>query len=368
MKLEHYLIIFVIVLAAVFVGVEVKINSLETMDKRTSEFNETIDNAVDESLRSMLEVTDSFNHNINLESCSDTFFKAVYAGFGAMDSATGKEQLKMYVPVLLVTDEDGFYLMYHSNSQTGDYTETAWTPKMAYYYAGTLSGTSGGTPVSFNYQISYTMNTFIKLSFKIVHTGGLPDSKSYYFEDHRESIIEEYEKAGESAENIEALKNFMTAATATGQFLSDSNFEKFRQSVMTYQITKKMNYWVNEHNKIARNYGISYNFSLPESSMDSVSRAIEDVSLLAIFQGFPYGKGTDDVYSRFSLSGSRMYKATRYVIVQEGSQLYYHRYNCKKLPKTALDGIDLPEDSYETASTRRECAQKGAYPCPDCNP
>lgn len=368
MKLEHYLVVFVIVLAAIFVGVELKTNSLETMDKRTSEFNETIDNAVDDSLQSMMEVADSFDHNINLEVCSDTFFKALYAGFGAMDSVTGKEQLKMYVPVLLVTDEDGFYLMYHSTSQLGDYTETAWTPKMAYYYSGTLSGNLSGVPAQFNYQISYTMSTIIKLSIKVVHSSGVSGDKSYYFEGHRESIVEEYLAAGEDATSLAVLSAFMSAATAEGQLLSTSNFERFKQSVMTYQITKKMNYWVNEHNKIAKNYGISYNFSLPESSMDSVSRAIGDISLLAIFQGFPYGQGTSDVYSRFSLSGARLYKATRYVIAKAGSVLYYHRYNCGKLPKTGAGGINLPEASYETVTTRRECAKKGAYPCPDCNP
>lgn len=360
--------VFVIVLAAVFLGVGMKVNSLETMDKRAAEFNESIDNAVDDSLRSMLEVTDSFKHTINLEVCSDTFFKALYAGFGTMDSDTGKEQLKMYVPVLLVTDEDGFYIMYHSSSQTGDYTTTAWTPKIAYCHSGSVSGSLNGSPVQFNYNISYTMSTLIKLSIRVVKPDGSFSGGSYYFEGHRESIVEEYQAAGEAAASLEVLSAFMSAAANSSGFLSDSNFEKFRQSVMTYQITKKMNYWVNEHNKLAKSYGISYNFSLPESSMDSVSRAIEDVSLLAIFQGFPYGKGTDDVYSRFALSGSRIYKATRYVIAKDGSVLYYHRYNCSKLPKTTNGGINLPADSYETVTTRRACAQKGAYPCPYCNP
>ena len=82
----------------------------------------------------MLEVTDSFRHSINLQTCSDKFFKAMYAGFDLMDSPTGCKQLSMYIPILLVTDTDGFYVMYHSPSPDGQYTAKEWTPKMPYFY------------------------------------------------------------------------------------------------------------------------------------------------------------------------------------------------------------------------------------------
>lgn len=34
-----------------------------------------------------------------------------------MDSPTGQNELKLYIPVLLVTDVDGFYVMHHCKNE-----------------------------------------------------------------------------------------------------------------------------------------------------------------------------------------------------------------------------------------------------------
>ncbi len=357
MDVKHYLVVFVIVMVAVIAKLSNKIDTLEVLDQRSTMYNETIDNAVDDSLNSMLEVQDSFEHTINLDVCNDTFFKALFAGFGVSDSPTGKDQLKMYVPLLLVTDTDGFYIMCHSTNNAGTQTTTAWTPKQPYCYNGTLDSTGGAIPMTYSYQVNYTMGDEVKLT--ITPAG----EKSYYFEGNYKTLVSDYtaailDSSDQAAVNV--LTKFMQEATKNQKPFNGEYFTNFRNSVMIYQITKKMNYYVNQHNQIARNYGISYTFELPESAMDSFSRTINDISLLAIFQGYPYGKGTDDVYSRFSVSGARLYKADRYQITKEGSLWYYHRASCSKVanPSAVLD----------SKGSRAECAALGAYACPDCRP
>ena len=79
--------------------------------------------------------------------------------------------------------------------------------------------------------------------------------------------------------------------------------------------------------------------------------------MLAIFQGYPYGKGSNDVYSRFSISGAHLVKGTKYYVTGTGDTRYYHRSTCSHV----TEGL-------EAYDTRKECAEHYAYPCPDCLP
>ncbi len=370
MQLRHYLIIFVIVFLPLFAKAYMKIDNLQVMDERASNYNETIDNAVDDSLNSLIETQDSLAHQINLETCSDTFFKSIFAGFGVTDSPTGKQQLQMYVPLLLVTDSDGFYVMYHSMNSTKSKTSRVWSTEQPYCASGYLTPKSSGaveTPIK--YQIRFTMSDKIHLSLA-------RETEAYTYEGLYNTFLSENADIGSAA--YELLKKFWTTATITKAnkdaapdpnktdwgFLAKDCWNDFRQSTMIYQITKKMNYYVNEHNAIARQFGISYTFDLPESSMDSFARTIDSISLLAIFQGYPYGSGTDDVYSRFSVSGARLYRGDRYVVTNgakdgENTPLIYHRSSCANLSgKTVISAY----------SSKEACASDGAYPCPYCKP
>lgn len=355
MSLKHYLPVFCLVGFAIVLILTFKINSLTVLDQRTSQFNETIDTAVDDTLNSMLAVTDSFAHDVNLQVCSNKFFRALNAGFDLSDSKTGSKQLSMYVPILLLTDTDGFYVCYHSLSPDKQYTAKVWTQKMPYFYSSTVEDSGANSPTSYKYTIDFTMSDLIHLTFTKFE-GGVSD-KSYSFDGNFNTIVQE--NAG--AEGLDELQAVWTLLREEKQPLSDSNFKRFKQSVMIYQITKKANYYVNKHNKIAQAYGISYHFSLPESSTDSFTRTIEDVSLMAIFQGYPYGKGTDDVYSRFSVSGARIYRGGRfYVMPASDGVSYYHRSDCPELEGS--------RSNYQAFDSKKQCAEFGAYPCPKCKP
>ena len=124
---------------------------------------------------------------------------------------------------------------------------------------------------------------------------------------------------------------------------------------------ERLSYYVNRHNAIAAYYGESFTFSLPLSSSSDVARSIEDVSFISFFQGYPYGRGTDDVYSNFEISGARITKSLGYYVrlgKQNGQTfMYYHKPNCT-----------YGEGENYWYSTREECALQGAMPCPHCKP
>ena len=335
--------IFFITISVMVLVLNYKADTLKVLDNRTEEYNRNIDQATDDAMQDMIKVTDSFNKTIDLEQCENGFFSSLYSSFGVIDSPVGQNELKAYIPVILVTDTDGFYIMHHMKNESGSVSQMQWSSKFPYYYSGDLKDTNSPSKV-FHYSVNYRMDDEITLVLQY-------DGSTNYYSGKYKYLTSLYP-------NDKTLANFMSQASQKGKLFNPSKFDEIRISAMTYQITKKMNYYVNEHNEIAQNYGITYEFKLPESSMDSFSRAIDSISLMAIFQGYPYGTGTDDVYSRFSLSSSRLFKNNRYV-VEQGSDgiLYYHRSNCS-----------LIKDGKKTYDTKRKCAEHGAYPCPHCNP
>jgi hypothetical protein len=332
MKVEHYVFVFAILVIVAVVKFQGKVTNLQVMDNKSVEYNRNIDAACDDAMNDMIEVVDDYDYTVNLDSCAESFFNSLYASFGVLDSQTGQEQLKWYVPILLVTEDDGFYVMYHSMPDDKSTSTMQWTAKMPYCYSGT---TDSGK--------SYTINFTMSDNVQILYNGCLYEGDWQY------------------------LKNFYTdsadqsnlnAVYAGISYLNDATeFAEFKQSAMQYQITKKANYYVNQHNTVAKQYGLNYSFSLPVSSTDTFARTVSDVSLLAIFQGYPYGKGTDDTYSRFSVSGAKISKKTKYYLGFKDGQMWYHRYGCEWYDSTS-SGYD----------TKQEAASMGAYPCPYCNP
>jgi hypothetical protein len=343
MKIEHYVIVFFLAASVLFLVSAYRIQTLEAMDNRTEEYNRNIDQATDDAMNDMIKVTDSFTKDINLDECADGFFNSLFSSFGLVNSPTGQKELAMYIPVMLVTDIDGFYVMHHSGNSAGSVSAMQWTEKMPYYYSGLIDDPHDPS-AAYKFILNYRMGDEVSLA--LTYRG-----QTKYYDGKYKYLASLY--PGDSM-----ISGFCEAASVSGKIFDPKHFDEIRLSAMAYQVSKKMNFYVNEHNAIARSYGISYNFELPESSTDSFARAIDSISLLVIFQGYPYGVGTDDVYSRFSVSGSRLFKVDRYVIEKAPDGVsYYHRPGCSHIV-----------DSSKTYATKKKCAEHGAYPCQYCNP
>ena len=125
-----------------------------------------------------------------------------------------------------------------------------------------------------------------------------------------------------------------------------------------------MEYYINQHNKIARQYGISYKFSLPFISEDDWARTINDISLFSVFQGYPYVSTNPKLgfLNIYAIGGARIVKPDAYYITEENGKKLYHLSLCKKVINAA------PEVKSQVYGSRQECALQGAYPCPDCRP
>lgn len=316
MKLSNLVIVFVLISICVFLPLEIENREIQVITKKQSEYNRAVDVAVDDAVYSMVEYNSGEEIRLNKEEAVEKFFHTLYVNFHANTKAE-QEKLRAYIPVILLTDEDGFYVFYNEKVHTknGEMVYQNWSEKYPYSYAHN----------DFVYQ--FTLGNFIRIFDK---------SKNQILEGTYEDLKEEIKK-----NNL--LKN--------GDIYDD-----VKRNCIIHSIKDTLSYYVNEHNKIAEFYNIKYHFSFPVIKKEDWYRTIDSISFLAVFQGYPYGNRLG-YFNQYAFGGARVRKINYYFINTIDGNLTYHKGSCNKVTNFS-----------EPFSTKSECAKKGAFPCLTCNP
>ena len=312
MKLSNIGIIFFIIFLCIMVRVDVKEKVLVALTNQKIQIDNQLDNAVDDAMSVLVEFDSKNNTKINHKKSVDMFYKSLEANFGVLDDKTKRELLKVYVPVILITTNDGFYINY--NRLDNGVLVNTWTEKFPY----------------------------IK-----------KEDKVYRF------------YAGEERENISIVENKTTQKGKWDELGLEypermrKDFDQYRRDVIIDCITEKMQYYMDQNNYIAKNYGIAYTFRLPNIEKDDWKRTIDDISFMVLFQGYQYGTYSTMRYNRYTVAGARTHKEDMYYIQydQSSGRNLYHRYNCDKV-------TDFSQGFF----TKRQCAVEGAFACPHCKP
>lgn len=339
MKITRYLSVFMLIAVILLFQNQVKIDRFQDVSNKKIEYNSILDAAIDAALESTVQSADGLTVEIDKELCVENFYKALYAGFDAIDSETAQQKLQYYTPVLAIADVDGLFVNY-SDEVSGS-IKKYWSQKIPYsaYYSGIdASGTA------FTYVVNYCMGDSLTVTI-------IGDQNVY---------SGEYEELSEVYKDNYAAEYRKIRAVMNGEVLGAKGyFELHRESAIQSVIVDQLNYYVNRHNDIAEAFGEQFTFQLPTSAVSSVARAIENVSFISFFQGYPYGMGLSEVYSNFEVSGARIAKNKGYFVREVGGFLYYHREGCYAVYSSDVN------DWYSSA---KECALVGALPCPYCEP
>lgn len=330
MKITNYIILFAVVFLLLLVPLSNQVSVYNKITGKQVSYNNNLDTAIDSALEHIVESADGAAFEINYDECVEQFYRSVYASFGATNSDSMQMTLKACVPVLAVVDLDGL-VVYHSNVN-GDTVTSNWSEKIPFVYS------------SPSYTVVFHLDNTVKLKI-------LGDS-TVYEGDYRQL------KALYSTEVAHDKYAVMAQVYDTSCLASEGLYAKTKAQVISNTIMKNLNYYVQQHNRVGQAYGFNYSFHLPESAESEVARGIDGVSFISFFQGYPYGVGTDDVYSKFTISGARVKKTSDFMVRRStDGYLYYHTKGCKhgKEPSTLYD-------------TKADCASQGAYPCPYCKP
>lgn len=333
MKLTDYAILFVILILPFCFILDITTRSTEEAIYKKTEINRILDTAVDDSATDLLERgLLSKKGIINKEKAVETFFNSLYLNLNIFEDEIQKKRIEGYVPCIVVVDYDGYYLMNNQESyntvRKERETRLVWNPKRTYAYKDS------------KYLYYFTLDDFVTVCYKDA------EGKEQFLED-----------------TIDNLKTQLTDS----DILKDKDlFDRVRRRTIVECIKNDINYSINRHNSIARQYGITYNFTLPVISNEDWYKSVDDTGILVFFQGMPIGF-TNERINNFSLGGARMVKAPKFYGELDANTniKYYHRSSCPMV-KAKLEDPDLVMDNMMIFDSKKEAAKAGYLPCRKC--
>lgn len=350
MKLTRYAIVFILIFMSMFGTLSYRVNKFTTSVTQKAAINDAIDTAVDAAVNGIVETADGDSVTISQQNCISNFYRSLYASFGIIDSTVQQQLLLNYIPVMAIVDEEGLYVNYSDNSSNSRTNLTkVWSHCIPYSESYTAAL---GPGENVNFCVNFTLTDFVTISIDYDGTSGISSGEYHVYSGDWQDLKAQY-----GTDNAPA--GIKAVFTDSKIFSAEEGvFETVRNNVVTDTIVNRLNYYVNQHNRIAKLYGEQYTFHLPSTAYSDVNRNLDNISFICFFEGYPIGKGTDNTYSKFSIGAARVIKNIGYFTrLGDDGLLYYHKDSCN-------NGIGK---TYRYV-TREECALQGAMPCPVCNP
>lgn len=318
MKQINIALIFIIIMIPIIVIQDIKANELAALASKKIEYNKAFESAIDDGIHELVEVDSNRQLVLHKENGVRQFYQSLYANFGVLGNKLGEDNLRKYIPIILITDHDGFYIHYQDvHMVNGEkFITKKYSEKFPYSYEDD------------NYIYSFTLEDYIYIMDK---------NTFEVYEGIYTDLLDEFDELSYSV-------------------INDQVYDEFRRASIIDTMEVKMNYYVNHHNKIASQFGIEYNFWLPTIDEGDWSRTIDNIGILVIMQGYPYGSPGAS-FNRYGLSAARLKKSKLFYLSGLEGVLYYHK-----------EGCGLLEEKEVAYYTKEECALAGAYPCLECLP
>lgn len=406
MKIQHYAIIFIIIILPFSIICKSKINTkIDSLSEQTR-INNALDTATSDAVDTLIELNDEFYALYEGETISVTpsiakeaiksFFNTLAVNYTlpfTADEKFAENYFSPYIPAILVVAYDGFYI--YSVEDNGGTYEYVLSPKIPYAYeengyiinftlgnAIKLYAPNGvlyegefendfinstkvieeynvynnilhGTTLNLLPQLTKNMSLFI-YALKQAGYANIPDFLTTKSGDGRVSMLQDYDyRHNDDGTNTLTLDDDVSA------------FHIKRRSVIINTIVKVLNEKINNHNRYADMMGVTYDFYLPEIDDAEWINAVDDISIMAFVQGLP--TGSDTYYNSYALGASRIIEAS---YIYGTGDLKYHSSNCPLLVgEFDFDGFPINDGAIEEMFLNKIDAAKGGYnPCMVCKP
>lgn len=348
MKVINTILMFLLAVFSYLCLMDLQTNEVTTISNKNVQYNAAADTAIDAAVSGTVESVNSASEiATNMDACINRFYRSLFASLGAIDNEVLQQDLQIYTPVLCLADVDGFYVIYNSVNKDGK-LEKIKTPKIPYVL--TFSKDRNGN------ELHYTVNATLGDDVTVTFRG---DNKVY---------------SGNFKELKEKYPGTMIAQKWEDTvFAEKGTYNNWKDHVIAETICEQLNHYAQLNNVIASDFGIKYNFVLPETAATELANGMSNVTFMALFQGMPYGAGTKSVYNKFCVSGAHVNKMKVYYVRPfddgNGVHYYYHKPDCKELFDSSLDadGFYSTDSGLGYAfSTAQQAAESGALPCPHC--
>lgn len=403
MKITHWSILFIVLILPLSIICRDIIQKKNLVLQDQTRIDNILDAATYDGAGAMLEeLADSLGYGKNIPithdaamAAIDRFFQTMAVNFNLPSNLeVSKEYFGQYIPVIAIVGYDGLYVYSYDYTSSGyqyvlkpkiPYAHTdpdtgcvinftlgndikMYIPELDLYFSGTLSGQAktemeitalDNTLNSLatitqrrnfikNYLANLTSNASLILYAIDEYFGGtVGDIPNYLFDQTKlangklDDIIEDYEY------------------NEKGLVIRDaSDFHKLRREVIISLISSVLREEVNEHDTYADLIGVTYNFNIPDIDRDQWNNTINDISVLAFFQGMPIG--SDSYYNNYSLGGARIVEAD---YIFGTSDMLYHQHDCPNI----LTAGELDDAKYDRIFIDAYYAiEEGYHACKEC--
>lgn len=354
MKLYHYALIFVCFAIAVITVTDLTVSEKNYMAEGAEVANTIFDRAVVAATNSLLD-TEEGASELKRDEAVTAFYDSLFASFGISDMPESRENMKLYVPVICVTEPDGFYVysdeIIYSPSGSGTEVFRCWTEKRTFNYRES-SAPAGYRATDFIIRFCGAGYCYVFDTQGIVH-----GNKGELFRIYLDDFVKEYadyptvDSEAEYTDLVAVLKGPMNFRSILSH---PDEFREIEANVRATTLEDALNYYCNEHNYVAQQEGILYSFSIPAFDAETYLRATEGTSFLAFFQGYPV-PGTNEVFNRYSVSNAQVELLKAYYI---DDTLTYH----------SVEDCPDATEIVDSAGSMYGAASKGAYACDRCCP
>lgn len=344
MKVTDLAIAFILIILPSTLILDYKTMDTSLAVYENVKMSRVLDAAVEDATDSMFSEGLSDKVALDVEKGYESFIDTLYKNFQMIDDEYSRRTVEGYIPCLAAIDYDGYYIMKHVEYSHNSETEIkmVWMPKQSYSYSDEryiYSLTLGNELTAYD---KYTQEMYKDTADNFITNGTLPNSKLL-------------------ADDPDTAENAL------------QDFDIRRRNTIVENLQKDIADTINNHNNIAKYYGITYYFSLPAMEHDDWLKTIDNAGFLAFFQGMPMGK-SGEYANIFTLGGTRIYKTSKYYLDVNGTPdakhaggLIYFYHAAEDCPYLMPDPSARPAGGYPTRDKAKDCAKEGFFPCEHCN-
>lgn len=334
MKIYHFVLLFFLFFIVAVLKLDIDTGKLKSIENEKTELNISLDTATTDTIHYLAKTGAYGTNSINKREVVNTFLISLYTSLGIISDTAAQEEMEMYIPVILLCDTDGYYVYYYDEYNAADgytYTKRKWSEKMPYYYKDS----------DFIYRFTLTDMVYL---YDVNHLLS-SDSETLELDYHEIQKESDYE----------TFRNKHSDCI----LLHDEAYEIAKKGAITRQLEDVIAYYTSRHNKIAQKNGITYTFSFPSGDKGKWANYMDDVNLLVVFQGYPYGADRNYSYNKIACAGANVMKKGLYFVEKKGWYYLAHKEGCPKLQESTT----VLEETFESLE---ECAKIGAYCCDEC--
>ena len=277
MKLSHYIILFLIIFTVPLLYVEYKYSYAKETTELNHKFEQNMTTAAQDAITTLR--TNSIPHIENgydsykivptdFQPAYEAFVKSLSKNFGATDKYT-IDRMERYIPVFSIIDYDGLMLNVYQEKKDANgnkVTERTWLPKIPFVYRDSEGNI-----------INFTIDEEL-----VVYDVQIQE----WVEGTRQELLSD--------------------SLLTIDFLEDEKeFDTVRRQTIVDTIQDQIAYYINEHNVYTKQLDVTYTFTMPLIDNEEWFNTVDDISILAFFQGYP-SKFENYEYQKYAFVGARV--------------------------------------------------------------